>query len=163
MRGMCFGRQCPGAFAIAKRSKFGQKLHRKSDELMRILVVDDDKTNRLVVRYLMEKRGHHIIEAQSGKAALDALSDNEIDLVLMDVGMPRMDGFETVRRYRRSKKHRRQVPIIALTAQNTQDCRDRCIAVGMNGLIAKPFDVSSIEYVIELIQKNGGLDGLKSR
>ena len=56
---------------------------------MRILVVDDDKTNRLVVRYLMEKRGHHIIEAQSGKAALDALSDNEIDLVLMDVGMPR--------------------------------------------------------------------------
>lgn len=128
---------------------------------MRILVVDDDETNRLVVRHLMEKRGHHIIEAKSGKVALDALLDNEIDLVLMDVGMPGMDGFETVRRYRKSKKHRQQVPIIALTAQNTQDCRDRSIAVGMNGLIAKPFDVTSIEYAIEIIQKSGDLDSLK--
>ena len=142
---------------------FGEKQHRKAEELMRILVVDDNDINRFVVRHLMEKRGHHIIEAESGEAALKALLDKEIDFVLMDLRMPRMDGFETVRRYRRSKKHRPQVLIIALTAQNTQDCRDRCVAVGMNGLIAKPFDVSSIEYFIELIQKNGGLDGLQSR
>jgi CheY-like chemotaxis protein len=130
---------------------------------MRILVVDDNDINRFVVRHLMEKRGHHIIEAESGEAALKALLDKEIDFVLMDLRMPRMDGFETVRRYRRSKKHLTQIPIIALTSQNTQECRDRSIAVGINGFITKPFDVSSIEHAIELIQKNGDLDGLKSR
>lgn len=128
---------------------------------MRILVVDDNDINRFVVRHLMEKRGHHIIEAESGVAALEAMSDKEIDFVLMDLRMPGMDGFETVRRYRSSMKHLPQIPIIALTSQNTQDCRDRSIAVGMNGLIAKPFDVTSIEYAIEIIQKSGDLDGLK--
>ena len=130
---------------------------------MRILVVDDNDINRFVVRHLMEKRGHHIIEAESGEAALEAMSDKEVDFVLMDLRMPGMDGFETVRRYRRSMKHLPQIPIIALTSQNTQDCRDRSIAAGINALIAKPFDVSSIEYAIELIQKNGDLDGLQSR
>jgi CheY-like chemotaxis protein len=142
---------------------FGEKQHGKAQELMRILVVDDNYINRFVVRHLMEKRGHHVIEAESGEAALEAMSDKEIDFVLMDLRMPGMDGFETVRRYRSSTKHLPQVPIVALTSQNTQDCRDRSIAAGINALIAKPFDVSSIEYAIELIQKNGDLDGLQSR
>jgi CheY-like chemotaxis protein len=142
---------------------FVKKQHRKANELMRIMVVDDNAINRFVVRHLMEKRGHHIIEAESGEAALEALSEKEIDFVLMDLRMPGMDGFETVRRYRSSKKHLPQIPIIALTSQNTQECRDRSIAVGINGLIAKPFDVSSIEYAIELIQKNGDLATLQSR
>ena len=142
---------------------FGEKQYRKAEERMRILVVDDNDINRFVVRHLMEKRGHHIIEAESGEAALEAMSDKEVDFVLMDLRMPGMDGFETVRRYRRSMKHLPQIPIIALTSQNTQDCRDRSIAAGINALIAKPFDVSSIEYAIELIQKNGDLDGLQSR
>ena len=146
-----------------KRSVCGEKQHGKAEELMRILVVDDNYINRFVVRHLMEKRGHHVIEAESGEAALEVMSEKEIDFVLMDLRMPGMDGFETVRRYRSSMKHLPQVPIVALTSQNTQDCRDRSIAAGINALIAKPFDVSSIEYAIELIQKNGDLDGLQSR
>ena len=142
---------------------FGEKQYRKAEERMRILVVDDNDINRFVVRHLMEKRGHHIIEAESGEAALEAMSDKEVDFVLMDLRMPGMDGFETVRRYRSSMKHLPPIPIIALTSQNTQDCRDRSIAAGINGLIAKPFDVSSIEYAIELTQKNGDLEGLQSR
>jgi two-component system sensor histidine kinase RpfC len=147
----------------SQKKYFCKKQHRKANELMRIMVVDDNAINRFVVRHLMEKRGHHIIEAESGEAALEALSEKQIDFVLMDLRMPGMDGFETVRRYRSSKKHLPQIPIIALTSQNTQECRDRSIAVGINGLIAKPFDVSSIEYAIELIQKNGDLATLQSR
>ncbi len=90
---------------------------------MRILVVDDDDTNRLVLRLLMERRGHKIIEADSGPTALHTLSLEKVDLVFMDLSMPLMDGFETVRRIRNTIQNCRQILIIALTAQTTQEDR----------------------------------------
>lgn len=122
---------------------------------MRILVVDDDDTNRLVVRLLMERRGHEIIEAASGQIALDTLSAQEIDLVFMDLSMPMMDGFETVRRFRSTTKNVRQIPIIALTAHTTQEDRRRCFEAGMNGLIAKPLNVTSVDTVMALVRDQG--------
>ena len=125
---------------------------------MRILVVDDDDTNRLVVRLLMERRGHEIIEAASGQIALDTLSAQDIDLVFMDLSMPMMDGFETVRRFRSTTKNARQIPIIALTAHTTQEDRRRCFEAGMNGLIAKPLNVTSVDTVMALVRDQGESD-----
>jgi len=125
---------------------------------MRILVVDDDDTNRLVVRLLMEQRGHEIIEASSGQIALDTLLVEAVDLVFMDLSMPVMDGFETVRRFRLSTKDARQIPIIALTAHTTQEDRRRCFEAGMNGLIAKPLNVTSVDTVMALVREQGALD-----
>lgn len=125
---------------------------------MRILVVDDDDTNRLVVRLLMERRGHEIIEAASGQIALDTLSAQDIDLVFMDLSMPMMDGFETVRRFRSTTKNARQIPIIALTAHTTQEDRRRCFEAGMNGLIAKPLNVTSVDTVMALVRDQGACD-----
>ena len=125
---------------------------------MRILVVDDDDTNRLVVRLLMERRGHEIIEAASGQIALDTLSAQDIDLVFMDLSMPMMDGFETVRRFRSTTKNVRQIPIIALTAHTTQEDRRRCFEAGMNGLIAKPLNVTSVDTVMALVRDQGESD-----
>jgi CheY-like chemotaxis protein len=122
---------------------------------MRILVVDDDDTNRLVVRLLMERRGHEIIEAASGQDALDTLSAEKIDLVFMDLSMPMMDGFETVRRFRSTTRNVRQIPIIALTAHTTQEDRRRCFEAGMNGLIAKPLNVTSVDTVMALVRDQG--------
>jgi CheY-like chemotaxis protein len=125
---------------------------------MRILIVDDDETNRLVVRLLMERRGHEITEAESGPTALQALSEEEFDVVFMDLSMPGMDGFETVQSYRSSSAHLPQIPIIALTAHNTPDDRARSLAAGMNGLIGKPLNVASIDYAIEMIRNHGEFD-----
>lgn len=125
---------------------------------MRILVVDDDDTNRLVVRLLMEQRGHEIIEASSGQIALDTLLVEAVDLVFMDLSMPVMDGFETVRRFRLSTKNNRQIPIIALTAHTTQEDRRRCFEAGMNGLIAKPLNVTSVDTVMALVREQGAPD-----
>lgn len=122
---------------------------------MRILVVDDDDTNRLVVRLLMERRGHEIIEAASGQIALETLSVEDVDLVFMDLSMPMMDGFETVRRFRSSTKGDRQIPIIALTAHTTQEDRRKCFEAGMNGLIAKPLNVTSVDTVMALVRDQG--------
>lgn len=130
----------------------------RSVEPMRILIVDDDETNRLVVRLLMERRGHEITEAESGPTALQALSEEEFDLVFMDLSMPGMDGFETVQNYRSSSTHLPQIPIIALTAHNTPDDRARSLAAGMNGLIGKPLNVASIDYAIEMIKNRGEFD-----
>ena len=130
----------------------------RSLEPMRILIVDDDETNRLVARLLMERRGHEITEAESGPTALQALLDEEFDLVFMDLSMPGMDGFETVQSYRSSSKHLPQIPIIALTAHNTPDDRARSLAAGMNGLMGKPLNVASIDYAIEVIQNRGEFD-----
>ena len=126
----------------------------KSDAL-RILVVDDNDTNRLVFRLLMERRGHEIVEAHSGQMALDTLSNEEIDLVFMDLNMPQMDGFETAQRYRNSTRHLRPIPIIALTAQATQENRDRCLETGMNGLIAKPLNLTCVDSVVKLVRSEG--------
>lgn len=124
-------------------------------EALRILVVDDDDTNRLVVRLLMERRGHQVIEAACGQTALDTLSTETVDLVFMDLSMPLMDGFETVRRFRSTTQHRRQVPIIALTAQATQEDRNRCFETGMNGLIAKPLNLTCMDSVVKLVRSEG--------
>jgi CheY-like chemotaxis protein len=125
---------------------------------MRILIVDDDETNRLVVRLLMERRGHEITEAESGPTALQALSEEDFDLVFMDLSMPGMDGFETVQSYRSSSTHLPQSPIIALTAHNSPDDRAKSLAAGMNGLIGKPLNVASIDYAIEMIRNRGEFD-----
>ena len=68
----------------------------------KILVVDDDYTNRLVVRLLMERRGHSVSEAASGQDALSSVERSDFDVILMDLSMPQMDGFETTRRIRDS-------------------------------------------------------------
>lgn len=133
-------------------------MYQKPAVPLRILVVDDDATNRLVVRLLMERRGHAITEAESGQEALQILSATEIDLVFMDLSMPGMDGFETTRRYRSATQLVPAVPIIALTAHNTKDDRIRSLAAGMNGLIGKPLNVTSLDYLIGLIQTGNALD-----
>ena len=139
------------------KTSYTHTTNSKSDAL-RILVVDDDDTNRLVFRLLMERRGHEIVEAHSGQMALDTLSNEDIDLVFMDLNMPQMDGFETAQRYRNSSQHLRPIPIFALTAQATQENRNRCLETGMNGLIAKPFNLTCMGAVMDLVRGQGSDD-----
>jgi len=113
-----------------------------------ILVVDDDLTNRLVVKVLLERRGFDICEASSGAAALDYLASEACDLVLMDLAMPGMDGFETTRRIRRLGGTAATVPIVALTAHTSGDERRACEECGMNGFLEKPFDLQAAMHTI---------------
>lgn len=106
---------------------------------MRILVVDDDETNRLVVRLLMELRGFGVLEAESGANAVRVLEDEEVDAILMDIQMPDLDGFGTTALIRQEKKLA-DVPVLALTSFVSDDVRLRCRECGMNGLMRKPFD-----------------------
>lgn len=117
----------------------------------KILVVDDDATNRLVVRVLMERRGYSVVEAPSGQDALDIVDQNDFDVILMDLSMPRMDGFETTKRLRAGTRIGPTLPIFALTAHTAHSNVEKCLSSGMNGVLPKPFDSHRADQLLSLI------------
>ena len=105
----------------------------------RVLLVDDHDLNRRAAAILMIKKGLHVQEATSGRDAIRWLSLERFDLILMDIQMPGMDGYETTRRIRALPGEASRIPIIALTANALSSDRDRSLASGMNGYLTKPF------------------------
>ncbi len=103
----------------------------------RILVVDDNNMNRLVAKTILNNYGAVTSEAVNGKEAIELLMEKEIDLVLMDIQMPVMDGMEATKIIRRDIST--TLPMIALTANAIKGDNDKCIAVGMNAYLSKPF------------------------
>ena len=113
--------------------------HRK-----KILLADDDSRNIFALSKILEERGMEIIKAENGKIALDMLALHPvIDLVLMDIMMPEMDGYEAMKRIRSQIKFR-NLPIIALTAKAMKDDKQKCIDAGANDYITKPIDVDRL-------------------
>jgi CheY-like chemotaxis protein len=111
---------------------------RETQRQLRVLVVDDNAVNRHLAIRLIEKQGHLVIPVSSGRAALAELAQHAFDLILMDVQMPEMDGFETTRAIRdRERLTGARVPIIAMTAHAMQGDRQRCLAAEMDEYVAK--------------------------
>ena len=117
---------------------------------LRILLVDDNPVNVKLARIMLERAGHQVAAAADGAAALAAVVEAEHDLVLMDVQMPVMDGFEATRRIRAlSDPRRSRTPIVAVTANALQGDADRCLGEGMDGYVGKPFDRAALLGAIE--------------
>jgi len=104
----------------------------------KLLIVEDNITNQLVLKGILQKLGYETAVAENGLKALDYLSHNTIDLILMDCQMPEMDGFETTTRIRVSEEAFKHIPIIAVTANTMSGDRERCLAIGMNDYLGKP-------------------------
>jgi len=104
-----------------------------------ILVVDDQPQNIELLEAHLVPRGYEIIKAANGEEALGKLSGNQIDLILLDVMMPGMDGFEVTRRVRQDNTHR-LIPIILVTALRETDFRVQGIEAGCDDFLSKPFD-----------------------
>jgi putative two-component system response regulator len=104
-----------------------------------ILVVDDQPQNIELLDAYLVPQGYEIIKAANGEEALSILSGNQIDLIMLDVMMPGMDGFEVTRRVRQDKAHK-LLPIILLTALRETEDRVRGIEAGCDDFISKPFD-----------------------
>ncbi len=113
---------------------------------LRVLLVEDDPSNRFPAQKLLEKAGHEVILAENGQQALELLAANDIDCILMDVQMPVMDGIEATRIIRESAAlgPKKDVPIIALTAYAMDGDREKFLAAGMNGYEAKPVKIESL-------------------
>jgi len=110
----------------------GKKMERK-----KILVVDDDKKNRYLVSFLLEKEGFEVVIATNGLEGIEAAKKQQVDLIIMDIKMPKMDGYEATRRIRRLKKYK-SIPIIALTSYAMREDKERVMKAGCTGYMSKP-------------------------
>ena len=123
-----------------------ERLH-QSDEALRskkVLVVDDDVRNIFALTSLLEQHGVRVISAETGKDAISLLNEDEaIDAVLMDIMMPEMDGYETMRQIRKDPKHR-LLPILSLTAKAMKGDREKCLEAGASDYIAKPVNTEEL-------------------
>ena len=110
----------------------------------RILLVDDHLINRRVARLFLEPAACEIVEAENGLEALTELEKGAFDLVLLDICMPVLDGLETLKRIRASRKLWSNVPVIALTANAMGGDRERYLAEGMDGYVSKPINKQTL-------------------
>jgi two-component system cell cycle response regulator DivK len=113
-----------------------------------VLVADDNGDTRRVVRWMLEQSGYAVIEAEDGQEAVAAALSFRPDLILMDLIMPFVDGFEAVRQVREHPELR-EVPVIAMTARDAASSRDRADDVGFDQYLSKPLDFLRLNVVIE--------------
>jgi signal transduction histidine kinase/DNA-binding response OmpR family regulator len=118
----------------------------------RILLAEDNAVNQTLAKRILEKRGYSVTVAANGRAAFEAFQAEAFDLVLMDLQMPEMDGFEATAAIRGREKHTGgHIPIVAITAHALEGDQEKCLASGMDGFTTKPIRTSELFAVIERI------------
>jgi CheY-like chemotaxis protein len=114
------------------------------------LVAEDNAVNQRLIARLLAKRGHRVVLAQNGREALEALEKQAFDIVLMDLQMPEMDGFEATQLIREKEKASgAHLAIIALTAHAMKGDEEQCLACGMDGYVTKPIKLEELFSVVE--------------
>ena len=116
------------------------------------MVAEDNDFNAQLIEQLLIRRGHHVSLAQDGRRALAVLDDSSFDLLILDIHMPELDGFEVTGAIRRARTKRGgHLPIIALTARSRSEDRDKCLAAGMDEFLTKPFRADDLWTVIDRV------------
>jgi CheY-like chemotaxis protein len=119
-----------------------------------ILVVDDYADTRRVVRWMLERQGYKVVEAEDGSAAIEVAARERPALVLMDLSMPQTDGFDATRSIRESEGLA-GVPVIAMTAHDMLQFRDRAEQTGFEYYITKPIDFQRLAILVEKLLGRG--------
>ena len=122
----------------------------------KILLAEDNAVNQLVAKNIVQKLGYQVDVVENGKEAVSALEQSRYDLLLLDVQMPEMDGFEvtsTIRNQKGSKPDNSNIPILAMTAHALQGDRERCLESGMDDYISKPIDADMLRQKMNELLK----------
>ena len=113
-----------------------------------MLVADDNSVNRLVTSQLVEALGYRVSAVADGRAAINQLTREAFDLVLMDCQMPELDGYQATEHIRNGEI-RSEIPIIALTASAMKEDLERCLEAGMNDFLSKPCRLRDLEAILD--------------
>jgi CheY-like chemotaxis protein len=128
---------------VTPQAGSGPKLPR-----MRVLVAEDNPTNQMVVRAMLSRLGQTVEIVSDGAQAVEAVQASEFDLVLMDVQMPEVDGYEATRRIRALDGPVASIPIVALTANAVAGYEELSLKAGMNGHVAKPVTLAGLAALL---------------
>jgi CheY-like chemotaxis protein/anti-sigma regulatory factor (Ser/Thr protein kinase) len=141
-------REQNGAIPLITRYSLGDAVDPKA--VLHVLVVEDNTVNQRLASRLLERRGHRVTVTANGREAVEALANQTFDLVLMDLQMPKMDGFEATAVIREREMHDGgHIPIIALTANAMKGDRERCLAARMDGYLSKPIVPQELDEILE--------------
>ncbi|MGH8251940.1 MAG: response regulator [Steroidobacteraceae bacterium] len=132
--------------AIVTRDLMVEEHHRRGRI---VLLVEDNATNQRVAQLFLERAGCDVLVAANGAEALAILQDRRVDMVLMDVQMPVMDGLEATRRIRASETGGHRLPIVGLTASSMREQVELCREVGMDEVLSKPIERARLDMVLE--------------
>jgi signal transduction histidine kinase/DNA-binding response OmpR family regulator len=130
-------------------TRYSVQHSREPSASLRVLLVEDNAVNQRLASRLLEKRGHFVVVAGNGREALAALEKERFDLVLMDLQMPVMDGFEATAAIRKKEGGGIHVPVVALTAHAMKGDREKCLAGGMDGYLTKPIRPQELDELLE--------------
>jgi two-component system, sensor histidine kinase and response regulator len=136
---------------------------KRSIPRLRVLLAEDNVVNQRLVVRLLEKRGHTMLVASTGREVLAILEHQPVDLVLMDVQMPEMDGLEVTAAIREQERQSGgHLPIIALTAHAMKGDQQRCLAAGMDAYVSKPVNAQTLSDVISEVLNDLSLGNLRA-
>ena len=116
----------------------------------RILTVDDSASMRALLNHALTSSGFSVAQADDGIAALEWLASNEVDVVITDINMPRLDGFGLIERLRAGSRHRDR-PILVLSTESSDEKKGRARAAGATGWIVKPFDAEKLATAVRRV------------
>jgi len=125
---------------------------REKLQTLNVLLAEDEEINRVLAVELIRSQGWRVTTAENGWQVLDALKEDSFHVILMDIQMPEMDGFEAVTLIRKMEKQSGEhIPVIALTAHAMTIDRQKCLDVGMDGYVSKPIDMKILKREIEQV------------
>ncbi len=141
-------------FRVGKRPGRGPP-----DEMRRVLVVEDNEMNRDMLARRLARRGWEIATATNGREGLDMAVSTRPNVILLDMSLPEIDGWE-VARILKSQEHTRRIPIIALTAHAMTGDRDRALAAGCDEFESKPLEITQLLAKMQALAVSDGADGV---
>jgi two-component system sensor histidine kinase/response regulator len=147
-----------GKGAIPLVTRYSLQDARAPQTILSVLVAEDNTVNQLLAKRLLEKRGHRVTMTMNGREALETLAKDRFDLVLMDLQMPEMDGFQATLALREKEKVKQDgfhQPVIALTAHAMKGDKERCLAAGMDGYLTKPILPQELDAVLKIYMARG--------
>lgn len=114
----------------------------------KILLIEDNPQNRYLAKFLLEQRGHEVLEAETGPQGLEMAAECSPDLILLDIQLPGMDG-HAVARTLKSDSQLKSIPVVAVTSYAMVGDREKCLEAGAEGYIEKPIDPETFPATVE--------------
>lgn len=143
-------------------NKLASALAGATEKKLSILVAEDNAVNRRLITKVLESAGHRVVPVSNGKEAVTTFGTEIFDLILMDMEMPDMDGLEATRAIRLNEPKDSRIAIYALTAHTTAADREKCFEAGMDGFMAKPFEIDQVLKIVDRVASGSKTDTAQS-